>query len=106
MYWPPCPGFESRESHDFFFFFFFEFFIHFLLFFFYVVFLSLLLQCKFDITVSTQFLLLYYLLCCPGLLRLQRFDFVYVGGGGEGEYIVDRIDVFTLSVKNCSGCFY
>ena len=28
------------------------------------------------------------------------------GGGGEGEYIVDRIDVFTLSVKNCSGCFY
>ena len=37
---PMCPGFESRESHDFFF----DFFIY--LFFFYV-FLSLLLQCKF-----------------------------------------------------------
>ena len=38
-----CPGFESRESHDFFFFFFFDFFhLFFMLFF-----LSLLLQCKF-----------------------------------------------------------
>ena len=31
--------------------------------------------CKFNITVSTQFLLLYYSLWCPGLQRLQRFDF-------------------------------
>ena len=31
--------------------------------------------CKFNITVSTQFLQLYYSLWCPGLQRLQRFDF-------------------------------
>ena len=31
--------------------------------------------CKFNITVSTQFLLLYYSLWCPGLQRLQRFDY-------------------------------
>ena len=30
--------------------------------------------CKFNITVSTQFLQLYYSLWCPGLQRLQRFD--------------------------------
>ena len=41
---PMCPGFESRESHDFFFFFFLIFlFIYLFMFFF----LSLLLQCKF-----------------------------------------------------------
>ena len=39
---PMCPGFESRESHDFFFFF--DFFY---LFIFFMFFLSLLLQCKF-----------------------------------------------------------
>ena len=64
---PMYPGFESRESYDFFF--------HF----FYVFFLSLLLQCKFaifSITVSSQILLLYYPLWCPGLQRLQRFDFL------------------------------
>ena len=32
--------------------------------------------CKFNITVSTQFLLLNYSLWCPGLQRLQRFDFI------------------------------
>ena len=41
---PMCPGFESRELHDFF--------------------LSVIIItvqiCKFNITVSTQFLLLYY----------------------------------------------
>ena len=42
------PGFESRESHDFFFFFFF------------FVFIITEQLCKFNITVSTQFLLLYY----------------------------------------------
>ena len=42
------------------------------IFFFY---LTLLLQCKFSITVSTQIILLYYPLWCPGLQRLQRFDF-------------------------------
>ena len=30
--------------------------------------------CNFNITVSTQILLLYYPLWCPGLQRLQRFD--------------------------------
>ena len=32
--------------------------------------------CKFNITVSTQFLLLYYSLWCPGLQGLQRFDLI------------------------------
>ena len=53
-----CPEFESRESHDFFLF---DFFIY--LFFFYVFFLVIIITvqiCKFNITVSTQFLLLYY----------------------------------------------
>ena len=33
--------------------------------------------CKFNITVSTQFLQLYYSFWCPGLQRLQRFDFYF-----------------------------
>ena len=41
---PMCPGFESRESHDFFFFFFFLFFYLVILL---CCFLTLLLQCKF-----------------------------------------------------------
>ena len=49
------------------------FFIH--LFFFLRFFWSLLLQCEFNITVSTQILLLnHYPLGCPGLQRLQCFD--------------------------------
>ena len=36
-----------------------------------------LLQCKFNITVSTQILLLYYPLWCPGLQRRQRFDYMF-----------------------------
>ena len=31
--------------------------------------------CKFNITISTQILLLYYPLWCPGLQRLQLFDY-------------------------------
>ena len=49
---PMCPGFESRESHDFFFFFFLIY-LFFLMFF-----LSLLLQCKF--TNSTLLSLLSF----------------------------------------------
>ena len=59
---PMCPGFESRELHDFFFFFFFFFFDFFIYLFFYVFFVIIFTVqiCKFNITVSTQFLLLYY----------------------------------------------
>ena len=53
---PMYPGFESRESHVFF------------LFFFFVIIITVQI-CKFNITVSTQFLLLYYSLWCPGLQR-------------------------------------
>ena len=35
-----CPGFKSRESHDFFFFFFFDFFLFIYLFFMYLFFLA------------------------------------------------------------------
>ena len=35
---------------------------------------------KFNITVSTQFLLLYYSLWCPGPQRLQRFDYIFTYG--------------------------
>ena len=69
---PVCPGFESRASHDFFFFFFVDFLIYFLCFFFVIIITVQI--CKFNITVSSQFLLLYYSLWCPGLQRLQRFD--------------------------------
>ena len=62
---PICPRFESRESHDFFIFFMF----------FFVIIITVQI-CKFNITVSTQFLLLYYSLWYPGLQRLQRFDFL------------------------------
>ena len=55
---PMCPGSESRESHDFFFFFIFLF-IYFFMFFFFVIIITVQI-CKFNITVSTQFLLLYY----------------------------------------------
>ena len=44
---PMCPGFESREWHDFFLFLIFLFFNVFIHFFFFCLFLSLLLQCKF-----------------------------------------------------------
>ena len=66
---PMYPGFESRESRFFIFFYF--------IFLFYVFFVIIITVqiCKFNITVSTQFLLLYYSLWCPGLQRLQRFDF-------------------------------
>ena len=49
------PGFESWETHDFFY--------YFLLFFFMIFVIIITVQiCKFNITVSTQILLLYYLL--------------------------------------------
>ena len=53
---PMGPGFECREPHDFF-----SFFIFFL-FIFYVFFVIIITVqiCKFNITVSTQFFLLYY----------------------------------------------
>ena len=70
---PMYPGFESRRSHVFFFFFFFFFFnlFYFIYLFFLCFFMFLFLYfffviiitvqiCKFNITVSTQFLLLYY----------------------------------------------
>ena len=66
---PMCPGFESRESHDFFYLFIYLFFM-----FFFVIIITVQI-CKFNNTVATQFLLLYYSLWCPGLQRLQRFDF-------------------------------
>ena len=75
-----CPGFESGDSYDFFFFFWFFnlfFFCFFFVFFFCFFVIIITVQiCKFNITVSTQFLLLYYSLWCPGLQRLQRFDLV------------------------------
>ena len=46
---PMYTGFESRESHNFF-----------LLFFFFVIIIIIVQICKFNITVSTQILLLYY----------------------------------------------
>ena len=66
------PGFETWVLHDFFFF----FFALFIYLSFYAIFLIIITVqiCKFNITVSTQFLLLYYSLLCPGLQRLQRFD--------------------------------
>ena len=61
---PMYPGFESRESYDFFFFFLIFFFFFFDFFFFYVIFFFVIIItvqiCKFNITVSTQYLLLYY----------------------------------------------
>ena len=63
-------GFESRESHDFFFLLF--------IYFFFVIIITVQI-CKFNITVSTQFLLLYYSLWCPGLQRLQRFHLPWSG---------------------------
>ena len=58
---PMCLGFESRESHDlfFFFFFFFFYFLIYLFFMFFVIIITVQI-CNFNITVSTQFLLLYY----------------------------------------------
>ena len=56
--------------------FFFFFLIFLFIIFFYVFFIIIITVqiCKFNITVSTQFLQLYYSLWCPGLQRLQRFD--------------------------------
>ena len=48
------------------------------MFFFFVIIITVQV-CKLNITVSTQFLLLYYSLWCPGLQHLQRFDFIRVG---------------------------
>ena len=64
---PMCPGFESRGWHNFFFFFFFGFFLcfYFIIFFlsffclFFVIIITVQIG-KFNITDSTQFLLLYY----------------------------------------------
>ena len=56
---PMCPEFESPESHDFFFFFFFDFFYLFFFMFFIVIIITVRIR-KFNITVCTQFLLLYY----------------------------------------------
>ena len=65
MYWPPgvvdvllyfepmCPGFKSREPHDFF------LFIYLFLCCFFVIIITVQI-CKFNITVSTQFFLLDY----------------------------------------------
>ena len=55
---PMCPGFEPRESPDFFLFIYF-FYVFFFFFFFFVIIITVQI-CKFNITVSTQFLLLYY----------------------------------------------
>ena len=44
------------------------------MFFFFVIIITVQI-CKFNITVSSQFLLLNYPLWCPGL---QRFDIFYV----------------------------
>ena len=62
---PMCPGFESRDGMIFFFFFFFflDFFFMFLFLFFFCLFFVIIITVqigKFNITVSTQFLLLYY----------------------------------------------
>ena len=54
---PMCPGFESRESLYFILFFFFLFFYLFMGFFVIIITVQI---CKFNITVSAQFLLLYY----------------------------------------------
>ena len=67
---PMYPGFESLESYEFF------FFIIFLLFFLCFFVIITVQICKFNITVSTQILLLYLPLWCPGLQRLQRFEFL------------------------------
>ena len=56
---PMGPGFESRESHDFFFFLLIFFIDFFMVFFVIIVTVQI---CKFNITVSTEFLLLYYFL--------------------------------------------
>ena len=90
---PMCPGFESRGWYDFFFFFFLDFFYVFIFFFFvffclfFVIIITVQIG-KFNITVSTQFLLLYYSLWCPGLQRLQRFDFFHCR-----YYQVQRIEL-------------
>ena len=87
-HWPPwrsgcLDGFcthvsRVRNSGIAWFFFFVFFFVIFYLFVFFLCFFVIIITvqiCKFNITVSTQFLLLYYSLWCPGLQRLQRFDF-------------------------------
>ena len=50
---PLCPGFEFREPHDLF------FYLFIFLCFFFVIIITVQI-CKFNITVTTQFLLLYY----------------------------------------------
>ena len=44
------------------------------MFFFFVIIITVQI-CKLNITVSTQFLLLYYSLWCPGLQRLDFFQY-------------------------------
>ena len=65
---PMYPGFESRASHEIFIIIIIFFFMFFL-----VIFITVQI-CKFNIAVSTQILLLYHPLWCPGRQRLQRFD--------------------------------
>ena len=55
-------------------------------------FLSLLLQRIFNITVSTQILLLYYPLWCPGLQRLQRFNFYTWASEVKTDEFTNSID--------------
>ena len=49
----------------------------------FLMFLSLLLQCKYNVSVSTQILLLFYPVCCPGLKRLQCFDFCWLRNSSD-----------------------
>ena len=55
-------------------------FYYFFLFFMFFVIIITVQICKFNITVFTEILLLYYPLWCPGLQRLQRFDLLWWKG--------------------------
>ena len=67
--------------------------------FFFLVIIITVRICKFNITVYTQFLLLYYSLWCPGLQRLQRFDYT---SGVVHPYHLDglgvSVDAFIFTV--------
>ena len=96
------PGFKSQESHDFYyyyyyyyyFFFFFDFFGHYYY------------SAKFQIhSVSTQILLLYYPLWCPGLQRLQRFDFFFDSSSNLYYFCDEQLwklfTVFPVDILSC-----
>ena len=88
----PCaPG--SNLGDGMIFFLFFNVFIFFCLCFVIIITVQI---CKFNITVSTQFLLLNYSLWRPGLQRLQRFDFT----NAVASSIVLQIVVLTNFMKN------